>query len=290
MTGFSRAGVSTTTAEIVWELRSVNGRNLDLRFRSPTALDSIEQDLKKTAGEFFSRGNIGCSLTINFAACTNRPVINQDYLDWVLKLSEELEKANKIRKPSIDGLLSLRGIVEYDTPENATLDNDDLKNAVINCFVDALQRLKTAREKEGQNLNKVLSGQVDTIERLVNKAQHDPARSQEAIKIRLKSLVDGLIDTNSTLDPQRLNMEAVLLAAKVDIQEELDRLEGHIKATRYLLSANEPVGRQLDFLAQEFNREANTLCSKVHTASLSEIGLALKAVIDQLREQIQNIE
>lgn len=290
MTGFSRASISTTNADIVWETRSVNGRNLDLRFRSTISIDAIEQDLKKIAADFFSRGNIGCSLTIAFAASNNRPVINEDYLGWVLKLSSDLEKNYGIQKPSIDGLLSLRGIVEYAAPENGTLENNDVKNAVIDCFIEALRQLKIARENEGNNLNKILSNQIDTVEELVTKALQDPARSLEAIKLRLKSLVDVLMETNDTLDPQRLNMEAVLLAAKVDIQEELDRLQGHIEAARHLLSVKEPVGRQLDFLAQEFNREANTLCSKAHTPSLSAIGLALKAVIDQFREQIQNIE
>ncbi|WP_297323217.1 YicC/YloC family endoribonuclease [uncultured Bartonella sp.] len=290
MTGFSRATISTEDADIVWEVRSVNGRNLDVRFRSTNAIEAIEQDLKKIAGEFFTRGNIGCTLTINFADNNNQHVINQKYLDWVMKLSDELEKSYGIRKPSLDGLLNLRGIIEYSSPENATLENGDIKNAITRCFVEALRQLKTARESEGHNLGRILSGQIDEIEGLVNAARQDPARSPEAIKLRLKLLIDSLLECSDALDPQRLNMEAVLLAAKVDIQEELDRLDGHIEATRNLLSVNGPVGRKLDFLAQEFNREANTLCSKAHTSSLSTVGLALKAVIDQFREQIQNIE
>lgn len=290
MTGFARTSISTGNANIIWEIRSVNGRNLDIKFRSTIALDTIEYDLKKAAGEFFSRGNIGCSLNVTFDAGNNSPTLNQDHLAWVLKLSDELEKNYGIQKPSVDGLLGLKGIVEYGAPENETIENSELRTAILNSFGNALQELKSSREKEGANLNKILSAQIDTIEKLVREARNDPARTQEAIKQRIKELVGSLIEASDKLDPQRLNMEAVLIATKVDIQEEIDRLDGHVASARYLLTLNEPVGRRLDFLAQEFNREANTLCSKAHTASLSAAGLALKAVIDQLREQIQNVE
>lgn len=290
MTGFARASISTGKANIVWETRSVNGRNLDVRFRSTIAVDTIEYDLKKTAGKLFSRGNIGCSLNVTFETGNDHPTLNQDHLAWVLKLSDELEKTYGIQKPSVDGLLAVRGVVEYGTPENETIENNELKEAIVNSYNKVLRELKSAREKEGANLNKILSGQIDTIEKLVNEARNDPARTQEAIKQRIKTLVDALLEASDALDPQRLAMEAVLIATKVDIQEELDRLDGHVETARYLLTLSEPVGRRLDFLAQELNREANTLCSKAHTASLSAIGLALKAVIDQLREQIQNVE
>lgn len=290
MTGFARASISTGNTNIVWEVRSVNGRNLDIRFRSTMALDTIEYDLKKTAGEFFSRGNIGCSLNVTFEAGNNHPTLNKDHLAWVLKLSDDLEKNYGLQKPSIDGLLGVKGIVQYGAPENETIENNELKTAIVNSFAKALQELKSAREEEGANLNKILSTQIDTIEKLVSEARNDPARSQEAIKQRIKVLVDSLLEASDKLDPQRLNMEAVLIATKVDIQEELDRLDAHVESARYLLTLNEPIGRRLDFLAQEFNREANTLCSKAHTASLSAVGLALKAVIDQMREQIQNVE
>ena len=290
MTGFSRSMMTAENATIVWETRSVNGRNLDLRFHSTIAIDTIEYELKKKASEFFSRGNINCSLNVSFAAGNSHPKINREYLDWVLKLSDELEQTYGIQKPTIDGLLNMKGILEYGTPENETVENEDLKRAIVGGFEKALNELKFAREKEGGNLQKILSGQIDNIEKLVNEARNDPARTQEAIKDRLKELVDCLLGAGDKFDGQRLEMEAVLLATKVDIQEELDRLDGHVEAARYLLGLNEPVGRRLDFLAQEFNREANTLCSKAHTASLSTIGLSLKAVIDQLREQIQNVE
>lgn len=290
MTGFARASVSTESATIVWETRSVNGRNLDLRFRSNIAIDAIEYELKKKAGDIFSRGNINCLLNVSFSAGSSHPRINQDYLDWALKFSNELEQAYGIQKPTIDGLLGIKGIVEYGTPENETIENTDLKLAIIKGFDVALHDLTFAREKEGATLNKILSGQIDTIETLVSGARNDPSRSREAIKERLKTQVSALLDSSDKLDDQRLEMEAVLLVTKVDIQEELDRLDGHIEAARYLLGLNEPVGRRLDFLAQEFNRETNTLCSKAHTASLSAAGLSLKAVIDQFREQIQNVE
>ena len=290
MTGFARTTKSAGNANIVWETRSVNGRNLDLRFHSTIAIDTVEYELRKKAGEVFSRGNITCSLNVIFETGDNHPVINQDYLDWVLKLSAELEKTHGIQKPTIDGLLGLKGVLEYGTPTDETLENDVLKTAIIETYENALQELRSAREHEGNSLKNILSGQVDKIENLVSKARNDPCRSQEAIKERLKTLVESLIVTSDKLDPQRLETEAVLIATKVDVQEELDRLDEHVKAARYLLALDEPVGRRLDFLAQEFNREANTLCSKAHTASLSAAGLSLKTVIDQFREQLQNVE
>lgn len=290
MTGFARVGTQIGHTNAVWESRSVNGKNLDIRFRSTIAIDLIENELKKKVSSLFARGNVGFSLTVTFENGVNSPIINHEYLGSLLQLSEQLERDYGFAKPSIDGILALKGVIEHDVDKNETIENAELKKSIYDSFDQLLVELKTAREAEGASLYNIISEQLDTIEKLVDEARQDPSRSREAIHERLKTTVEALLETNAALDPQRLHMEAVLVAMRVDIQEELDRLSGHIKAARKLISLDEPIGRRLDFLAQEFNREANTLCSKAHTTSLSSTGLALKAVIDQLREQIQNIE
>lgn len=290
MTGFARASINTEHADIVWEARSVNGKNLDIRLRSTMGLEAIESDLKKRVAAVFARGSIGLSLTVTFQNGNNGLVVNRDYLESLISLARDLEDNYGLAKPSIDGLLALKGVVEHSTTSNETIMDDVLKQAVFRSFDQVIEELALARKAEGANLNAILLSQLDEISVLTSNARNDPSRSLESVRERLKQSVEALLDANSTLDSQRLHMEAVLLATKADIQEELDRLDGHIKAARSLLDAGEPVGRRLDFLAQEFNREANTLCSKAHASSLSTTGLALKAVIDQWREQIQNIE
>ncbi|MHC5306814.1 YicC/YloC family endoribonuclease [Bartonella sp. LJL80] len=290
MTGFARASINTEHADIVWEARSVNGKNLDIRLRSTMGLEAIESDLKKRVAAVFARGSIGLSLTVTFQNGNNGLVVNRDYLESLISLARDLEDNYGLAKPSIDGLLALKGVVEHSTTSNETIMDDVLKQAVFRSFDQVIEELALARKAEGANLHAILLSQLDEISVLTSNARNDPSRSLESVCERLKQSVEALLDANSTLDPQRLHMEAVLLATKADIQEELDRLDGHIKAARSLLDAGEPVGRRLDFLAQEFNREANTLCSKAHASSLSTTGLALKAVIDQWREQIQNIE
>ena len=162
--------------------------------------------------------------------------------------------------------------------------------AIMSDLETALVSLKEARRSEGARLEAVLREQIATIERLTRDARECPARKPEAIKQRLAEQIARLTEQSTTFDPDRLHQEAVLIAAKVDVQEELDRLDAHIAAARDLLSADDAVGRRLDFLTQEFNREANTLCSKANAPVLTAIGLELKAVIDQMREQVQNIE
>lgn len=290
MTGFARASINTEYADIVWEARSVNGKNLDIRLRSTMGLEAIESDLKKRVAAVFARGSIGLSLTVTFQNGNNGLVVNRDYLESLISLARDLEDNYGLAKPSIDGLLALKGVVEHSTTSNETIMDDVLKQAVFRSFDQVIEELALARKAEGASLHAILLSQLDEISVLTSNARNDPSRSLESVREKLKQSVEALLDANSTLDSQRLHMEAVLLATKADIQEELDRLDGHIKAARSLLDAGEPVGRRLDFLAQEFNREANTLCSKAHASSLSTTGLALKAVIDQWREQIQNIE
>jgi len=239
---------------------------------------------------YFSRGNFQASLNVERAEAQAGFVINQAMLDEVLKLGAELQARHGLAPASVDGILSLRGVIDQ-----AQVSEDDnaragLEAAVIAAFEGALKAIAEARTHEGQSLFTILSGHVDAIERLTSAARNDPSRSVEAIRARLAGQVSLLMDTGRDLDETRLYQEAAFLATKADIQEELDRLETHVTSARKLLADGGPIGRKLDFLSQEFNREANTLCSKSNAASITAIGLELKAVVDQFREQVQNLE
>ena len=290
MTGFARVDTKIGDFNVTWEARSVNGKGLDVKFRSTTLLDVFENELKKKAAAVFARGSITFSLTITSPKASSIPVINDEYISYLINLSAALEKEYNIAKSSLAELLAIKGVIEHDTDNCLDSLDDECRNAINTGFERILSELVAARKAEGNSLKQILTEQINQLEILVKKARNDPARSLDAIRERLKTTVEALLENNAPLDPQRLHMEAAFIATKVDVQEELDRLDGHIKAARCLISSEQPIGRRLDFLAQEFNREANTLCSKAHTASLTEVGLELKTVIDQLREQIQNIE
>ncbi|MBB3935131.1 uncharacterized protein (TIGR00255 family) [Aureimonas phyllosphaerae] len=211
-------------------------------------------------------------------------------LDAVLRLSGELVRDGHATLPSADGLLALRGVI--DVAERVANPEDDAarQRDVLAGLVEAVERLVASRADEGRQLASVLNGRLDEIERLVDLAERDPSRDVETIRARLARQVAELTGAAGGLDPIRLHAEAALIATRADIREELDRLTAHIHAARDLLAQEGPVGRRLDFLAQEFNRESNTVCSKSNAASLTAIGLQLKVVVDQLREQVQNIE
>lgn len=290
MTGFARVDTKIGDFNVSWEARSVNGKGLDVKFRSTTLLDVFENELKKKAAAVFARGSITFSLTITSPKASNIPVVNREYISYLINLSAELEKEYNIAKSSLAELLVIKGVIEHDSENCLDTLNDECRNAINMGFERILLELVASRKAEGNSLEQILTEQINQLEILVKKARNDPARSLDAIRERLKTTVEALLETNVPLDPQRLHIEAAFIATKVDVQEELDRLDGHIKAARSLISSEQPIGRRLDFLAQEFNREANTLCSKAHTTSLTEVGLGLKTVIDQLREQIQNIE
>ena len=216
--------------------------------------------------------------------------VNEAALKNVLDAMASIAPTVDASPPSLDGIMAIRGVVEIQEPE----EDDDVvtrRNAAVlgdlKCALDALCEMRNA---EGERLEQVMSGQIDTIEKLTREAELCPARTPEAIRARLKEQVERILEQPSSLDEDRLHQEAVLLSAKVDIQEELDRLTAHVAAARDLLAAEDAVGRRFDFLTQEFNREANTLCSKSNAPALTATGLELKTVIDQLREQVQNIE
>ncbi|WP_313031905.1 YicC/YloC family endoribonuclease [Brucella sp.] len=294
MTGFARHaiqyGAADNEARIVWEVRSVNGKGLDLRLRLPQGLEGAEHPVRSLLARYFSRGNFQASLTVERAEAQAGFTINQAMLDEVLKLGAELQARHGLQPASVDGILSLRGIIDQAQVSEDDNSRAGLETAVVAAFEGALKSIAEARTHEGQSLFTIISGHVDTIERLTLEARNDPSRSVEAIRTKLAGQVALLMETGRDLDETRLYQEAAFLATKADIQEELDRLETHVASARKLLSDGGPVGRKLDFLSQEFNREANTLCSKSNAASITAIGLELKAVVDQFREQVQNLE
>ncbi|SPL64685.1 YicC/YloC family endoribonuclease [Ochrobactrum soli] len=294
MTGFARYAAqhdgANGEARIVWEVRSVNGKGLDLRLRLPQGLEAAEHPVRSMLARHFSRGNFQASLSVERTDEQANFVINHAMLAEVLKLGAELQEKHGLAPASVDGVLSLRGMIDQ-----AQVSEDDdararLEAAVVATFEGALKAIAEARAQEGKALFTILSGHVDTIGRLTEAARQDPSRSTDAIKARLATQVALLLDGPRELDEARLYQEAAFLATKADIQEELDRLDTHVASAHQLLADGGPVGRKLDFLSQEFNREANTLCSKSNAASITAIGLELKAVVDQFREQVQNLE
>ncbi len=290
MTGFARAAGEHDGTAIAWELRSVNGKGLEVRLRLPSGHDRLEPSVRQQVQRRFTRGNLQATLSMSTGGRLVQPVVNDAFLKDLAGLAKRLEDQYGCQPATADGLLALRGVLEVPEDalgeeERALLDADVL--AVLGRALDALE---AARKEEGEALRALLTGQLDAIAALARRAEADPAREPAAIRARLAEQVKLLIDAAPSLDEARLNQEAAFLATKADIREELDRLGTHVASARALLAEGGPVGRRLDFLAQEFNRESNTLCSKSNAASLTAIGLELKAVVDQFREQVQNLE
>ena len=291
MTGFARADGALGDMRWHWELRSVNGKSLDCRFRLPSGIDGLEARLREELGKHIKRGNCQASLSIDQSAQPAPLRLNREALSVVLDAVKEVQSAYETQPPRPEGILALRGVLEAgDASETDPEEKAALETALVKSFGDAASALATARAEEGTKLEALVSGQIDEIEKLTKDAAAAPAASPKAIRDRLAAQLHELLDGNSGIAEDRLAHEAAMLATKADIREELDRLIAHVEQARGLIEGSDPKGRRLDFLTQEFNREANTLCSKAADVSLTRIGLDLKAVIDQLREQVQNIE
>ncbi|MGB5949964.1 MAG: YicC/YloC family endoribonuclease [Parvibaculum sp.] len=290
MTGFSRADGELGLARWHWELRSVNGKGLDVRFRLPPGFESIEPRLREELGRHARRGNVQASLTLDRAKTAAPLRINQDALAAVLGAIRSLQGSVELAPPSAEGILALKGVLESAEAEENEEERAAFEAALVSSFGVAAAALAKARADEGSKLETVLREHVDEIERLTRQAAASPVVSVDAMRARLKAQIAELLGASPSLSEERLAQEAALLATKADVREEIDRLIAHVAQARDLFASGEPAGRRLDFLTQEFNREANTLCSKAADVSLTRIGLELKAVIDQLREQVQNVE
>lgn len=290
MTGFARASGERQGLFWQWEIKSVNGKALDVRLKLPPGFEALEPPVRAALAAAFKRGNLQVSLTISGQVGRETLRLNQDILDRLVAAGETLRERIGGAPLRADVLLTIKGVVEVASEPEAEGEAEVRNAAMLTSFDEALKALDAARREEGDRLNAVVSAQVLRIAELAAAARDNPSRTPEAIRARLAEQVHRLMETGVPFDSDRLYQEAVMAATRADIQEELDRLDSHVAAARVLLAANEAVGRKFDFLAQEFNREANTLCSKASDRSLTAIGLDLKTVIDQLREQVQNIE
>ncbi|MBT9290103.1 YicC/YloC family endoribonuclease [Prosthecodimorpha staleyi] len=290
MTGFARTDGSSAGQRWTWELRSVNGKGLDVRLRLPPGLERLEIPTRERAGRRLVRGNCSFTLTVLREHAATQLRINEAALAAVVEAMRLIAERIETAPPSLDGILAVKGVVETADAEDDEAARAAFDAAVLDGLDRALDALVEARAREGAAVAAVLAGHLDTVEALAKAAEANPARSVEAIRERLAEQVRALLDAVPALDPQRLHQEAVLIATRADIREELDRLFAHVAQGRALIRDGGAVGRRLDFLAQEFNRESNTLCSKSNDRALTAIGLDLKTVVDQFREQIQNVE
>ena len=290
MTGFARAAGGVGAYSWIWEIKSVNSRGLDLRCRLQGGLDGLESRVRADAAQRFHRGNLTMNLALTRVGGEPTVQINTGVLETMLAVANDLAGRINAPPPTVDGLLALRGVVETVEPEESEEDRKALEAGVMFCLEEALELLLTDRRAEGQRLDDIVSDQIDVIAALTKSAGELAALQPAALKARLRQQIADILDGAVGLSEDRLLQEAALLVTKADVREELDRLIAHVSAARDLLASDGAIGRRLDFLAQEFNREANTLCSKSQDAALTKIGIELKTVIDQFREQAQNIE
>jgi uncharacterized protein (TIGR00255 family) len=290
MTGFARSHGASGPYTFEWELKSVNAKGFDLRMRLPPGWDELEALAKKRAGELLSRGTVYANLTVKRTGAAQVIQINEDVLASIVRVAGELAARIDAVAPSIDGLLGIKGVIEVVEPESNEDEDKAARVAVAAALEQALNDLVQMRQREGATLGQILIQRMDEIEALAKKAEAAPGRKPEAVRARLAEQVAALLETSERFDADRLNQEALLIAAKADIREELDRIASHVSQVREMIGKGGPVGRRLDFLAQEFNREVNTCCSKSNDIELTNTGLEMKSVVEQFREQVQNLE
>ncbi|WP_449232343.1 YicC/YloC family endoribonuclease [Azospirillum doebereinerae] len=288
MTGFARVDGHGDGFSWTFEAKSVNGRSLDLRCRLPSGFDGIEAAARADVPKRLGRGNVNLTLTVNRTQAVSQLRINRDLLAQVLELAREIEGAGAAA-PRLDSLLSVRGIIEP-VEEDETEARERVESAVKGDLAKLIDQLVVNRLAEGARLAAVLNGHLDEIARLVDAAGACAATQPETLREKLRTQVATILGSFPALSEDRLAQEAAILIGKADVREELDRLRAHIQAAREMMAEGGAIGRRFDFLCQEFNREANTLCSKSSDVELTRIGLSLKASIEQLREQVQNIE
>jgi len=290
MTGFARGQGVAGAYAWSWEIKSVNAKGLDLRFRLPQGWDAIEVPSRARATEKLSRGTVYATLTVERKDVQPTVKVNEPVLAAVLSTLKGLCGKVDAAPPSLDGILSLKGVIEVTEEDEGEAEHRAGENAIVAGFEQALAALIAMRRAEGTTIGQLLSARLDEIAALAGRAETAPGRKPEAIKARLAEQVAMLLSASERFDSDRLHQEAILLAAKADIREELDRLASHVGQAKKLLADGGPIGRKLDFLAQELHRESNTLTAKANDVELTNIGLELKSVVEQFREQVQNLE
>lgn len=289
MTGFARVTGEESWGAWAWEAKSVNGRSLDVRVNYPPGFDPLEREVKAMATERFNRGSLQVSLRIDMASGTGGVVIDHVLLTTLADAARKT-LGTELTPEAVATLMTLKGVVETGSSSLRDLAADESAMKVLSAGARlAMDQLAEGRRAEGASLLEMLSGHLDTVESLSAEAATIAATQPGLIKVKLQKQLEEL-DREGRVDAERFAAEAALSAARADVREELDRLAAHVKSGRELLKAGSPAGRKIDFLAQELNREANTLCSKSASLELTNAGLSLKGVIDQFKEQAANVE
>ena len=290
MTGFARGHGAAGPYAWSWEIRSVNAKGLDLRLRLPPGWDAIEPALRARAAEVLSRGTLHATLNVEREGAAPVVKVNDEVLRAVIATMKSLEGRVDAQPARLDGILAIKGVIEVTDADEREEDRTAAQAVVVKGFDAALTELTKMRQLEGAALGRVLSTRLTEIAALVARAEAAPSRKPDAIKARLAEQVATLLETSERFDADRLHQEAILIATKADVREELDRLTAHVAQAGKMIRDGGAVGRRLDFLAQEFNRETNTLCAKANDMELTNIGLELKSLVEQFREQVQNLE
>ncbi len=295
MTGFARTsglyhdGLDRETSWSI-ELRSVNGKGLDIRLRMPSSLEVIDQPIRKQLSSKINRGNVSLNLSLKTQENRGLLELNQEAFNYILTAAKTAAQISDLPMPSLDALLNMRNVLQEKDLQEDEAETKALQAEILKSIDDALNDFMGARAEEGAKIGINCQERLDKINDLTNQAIELASNQTQVIKDKIKDNIATLLEQSNDLDENRLHQEAMFIAVKADISEELDRLKAHVEQANDLLGRKEPIGRRLDFLCQEFNREANTLCSKSSSKELTYVGLELKTVIDQLREQVQNIE
>jgi uncharacterized protein (TIGR00255 family) len=290
MTGFARGHGVAGAYAWNWELKSVNAKGLDLRLRLPPGWDAFEVSARARGTEKLSRGTVYANLTVDRKGVAPAVKVNEPVLNAVLATLNSLRGKVEAAPATLDGILALKGVIEVTEEDEREEDRRAAEVTILKGFEQALADLVAMRQAEGATLGRLLSARLAEIAVLAARAEAAPGRKPEAIKARLAEQVATLLSASQRFDSDRLHQEAIMLASKADIREELDRLASHVAQAQKLIDDGGPVGRRLDFLAQELNRESNTLTAKANDVDLANIGLELKSVVEQFREQVQNLE
>jgi uncharacterized protein (TIGR00255 family) len=290
MTGFARRQGAAGAYGWVWEIRSVNAKGMDLRLRLPPGWDAIEPALRARAAEVLARGTLHATLNVERKGAAPAVKVNEEVLQAVIGTLNSLAGRIEAEPARLDGILAIKGVIEVTDAAESEEERTAAQGAVVKGFDAALADLTKMRRHEGEALGRVLGARLHEITALVARAEAAPGRKPEAIKARLAEQVANLLEASERFDADRLHQEAILMASKADVREELDRLTAHVAQAGKMLRDGGAVGRRLDFLAQELNRETNTLCAKANDLELTNIGLELKSLVEQFREQVQNLE
>jgi len=290
MTGFARSHGVAGSYAWAWELKSVNAKGLEVRLRFPPGWDAVETPVRAKAAELLSRGTVQGTLTVTREGIVPVVRVNEAVLSAVIETMRDLAARIEASPPSLDGILAMKGVVEVTDQDENEDERRTAEAALVAGFATTLEALAAMRRHEGTALGALLNARLDEIAILTARAEAAPGRRPEAIKARLAEQIATILGSSDRFDVDRLHQEALMMASKADIREELDRLVAHVAQARGLLKQGGAIGRRLDFLAQELHRESNTLCAKANDLELTNIGLELKGVVEQFREQVQNLE